>query len=110
LAALPLLAFFGCPLSPHALYFSTPRVTQSQTSGLGAVAAMTRSSYGGNSSARSCNGAKSSAEKPSARPLPRAGPSYSTWPRCCYNRLFTRPQWRSQKKFRGGAVSSEKLN
>jgi hypothetical protein len=44
-------------------------VTQSQTSGLGAAAVMTISSYGGYSGARSCKSAKSSAEKPSARPL-----------------------------------------
>jgi hypothetical protein len=56
-------------LSSPSLSFSTPRVMQSQTSGLGAVAAVMRSSFGSNSGARSCNGAKSSAGKPSARPL-----------------------------------------
>jgi hypothetical protein len=55
-------------------------VMQSQKSGLGALTAVTRSSYGGNSSASSCSGAESSAGESSARPSSRVGPSYSTWP------------------------------
>jgi hypothetical protein len=44
--------------------------------------AVTRSSYGGNSSTRSCSGAESSAGEPSAWPL------FSSWPILLYMASF----------------------
>jgi hypothetical protein len=59
--------------------------------------AVTRSSYGGNSSTRSCSGAESSAGEPSARPL------LSSWPILLYLASFF---WRCAPFTPAGASSS----